>query len=298
MTPTTSSPRQGRSDPALPPFDRLRIVALVIPGLLLAALIALDYYVFERLLPSEEGHLVMLVVGLGGVVTFSIIIFARLSDLHARLARQSARLAALEERHRIGMDLHDGAIQSLYGVSLVIEDAAARAGTEPAATTRELGQAVDRLNATIADLRGYVLGLAPATMAGRALHESLEAIAEQARASALVELTLDVRPEAARALDAKAAEQLFYIAADALTNVTRHARARRAELRLIREGRSVVLSVRDDGVGFDAQRRAEGHGLGNMAERARALGAQLRVDSEPGGGTRVQVELPIGSLTW
>ncbi len=195
------------------------------------------------------------------------------------------------------MDLHDGAIQSLYGVSLFIEDAAERLEREPSAAQDELTKAVDRLNATIADLRAYVLGLKPASVAGQPLHESLEAIAEQARSSALLDVVVDVRPEAERALDERGGETVFFIAADALTNITRHARARSAELRLVRQGPAVVLTVRDDGVGFDPNVQGDGHGLGNMAERARALGGRFVVESAPGGGTRVQVELPIGTLS-
>ncbi len=144
---------EGRSDPPLPPFAHLRVVALVIPSLLLAALVAFNYYGLERVLTREEAHLVMLAVGLAGVVTFSIVIFARLTDLHARLAQQSARLVASEERHRIAKELQDGVIQNLYGVSLVIEDAAERLEHEPAEAKRALSRAVDRLDTTIVDVR-------------------------------------------------------------------------------------------------------------------------------------------------
>ncbi len=153
MTPSASLPAEGRTGPPLLPFRRLEAIALVVPSLLLAALIGLDYFVLERVLPSEEGHLVMLVVGLAGVISFSLIIFARLTQLHERLAAQGARLVASEERHRIASELQDGVIQSLYGVSLVIEDAGDRLATQPEAAKRELGRAVDRLGATIEDLR-------------------------------------------------------------------------------------------------------------------------------------------------
>ncbi|MEK6620771.1 MAG: GAF domain-containing protein, partial [Chloroflexota bacterium] len=78
---------------------------------------------------------------------------------NARLYEQLGRIAVLEERHRIGMDLHDGAMQSLYGVGLLLEDVSDRLEGEPEVARSELARAVDRLNATIADLRGYVLGL-------------------------------------------------------------------------------------------------------------------------------------------
>lgn len=296
MTPTNSLPREGRRDPSLPSFGRLRVVAFVIPNVLLAGLVALDHFVLERILPEGEAHAVMLAIGLAGVLGFSVVIFARLSDLHVRIARQDAALATLEERHRIGMDLHDGAIQSLYGASLVIEDAAERIGEDPQAARDQLRRSVDRLNATIADLRTYVLGLQPAAIDKRSLRESLEAIAEQARSSALLDLTLDLRPDAEGALDPRTADGIFHIAAEALANVRRHARARHAELRLFREDGRVILDVSDDGVGFDEKAAARAPGLEAMAERARSIGGRFELETAAGIGTRVRAEVPLATV--
>lgn len=296
MTPTTSLPREGRSDPSLPSFGRLRVVAFVIPNVLLAGLIALDHFVLERILPETEAHAVMLAVGLAGVFGFSIVLFARLSDLHVRIAGQDAELATLEERHRIGMDLHDGAIQSLYGASLVIEDAAERISEDPEAARDQLRRSVDRLNATIADLRTYVLGLQPAAIDRRSLRGSLEAIAEQARTDALLEVSLDLRPDAEGALDPRAADEIFHIAAEALANVRRHARARHAELRLFREDGRVVLDVRDDGVGFDEKAAERAPGLEAMARRARSVGGRFHLETVAGAGTHVRADVPLGTV--
>src|SRR5207245_10327180 len=115
----------------------------------------------------------------------------------------------------------------------------------------QLRRAIDRLNAAIADLRGYVLGLRPMQASDRPLVESLEQLAEQARSSALLDMTVDVSDEAARRLDRDRREAAFYIAADALGNVARHARARHAELRLFDSDGTGVLEVPDDGLGFD-----------------------------------------------
>ena len=295
MTLIHSSASEGRDNP---PLRRLELAALVIPSVLLTLLIALDYVVLEPLLPSEDAHLVMLVVGLAGVIAFSVTMFARLTELHARLARllaQVQQIAALEERNRIGIDLHDGAIQSLYGVSLVIEDAADRVAAEPYAARQALTKAVDRLNATIADLRAYVLGLKPVSMEGTSLRESLQGLAASARSSALVAVTVDV-DGSVDALEPKLAENVFYIAAGAIANVVRHARARRAAVGVRRDGEHVVLTVGDDGVGFDAATTREGNGLRGIAERVRGIGGALAIESAPGEGTRVRVEIPAATL--
>jgi signal transduction histidine kinase len=214
---------------------------------------------------------------------------------NARLYEQTERVSVLEERHRIGMDLHDGAIQSLYGLGLMLEDAAERLAKEPAASREVVLRAVDRLNAAIADLRSYVLGLRPIRGSDRPLTESLPTLADQARSNALLDVDVAVADAASGALDSAGREAIFYIAADALGNVARHARAQRASLRLFLDDSKVVLEVADNGVGFDYARATEGHGLRNMRERAFAVGGQLLVDAAPGGGSRLRFEIPVRS---
>ncbi len=211
---------------------------------------------------------------------------------NARLYEQAERVSVTEERQRIRMDLHDGVMQSLYGVGLLLEDVAERMDEDPASTKGQIWRAVDRLNAAIADLRGYVLGLRPVQASDRPLNESLEQLADQARTSALLDMDVDVSSDAAARLDRQRREAAFYIAADALGNVARHARARHAALRLFDEDGRVVLEVTDDGIGFDFEATASGHGLHNMRERAFAVGGTLRVESRPGRGARVRLELP------
>ena len=214
---------------------------------------------------------------------------------NARLYGQAERVSVLEERHRIGMDLHDGAIQSLYGLGLLLEDAAARIEREPVPAREVVLRAVDRLNVAIADLRSYVLGLRPVRGSDRPLTESLATLAEQTRSNALLDVDVAVSEVAAAALDGVGREAAFYIAADALGNIARHARAQRASLRLSLEDSNVTLEIVDNGVGFDYARATEGHGLRNMRERAFAVGGQLHVDSAPGQGSRLRFQVPVRS---
>jgi signal transduction histidine kinase len=211
---------------------------------------------------------------------------------NARLYEQVERISVLEERQRIRMDLHDGVMQSLYGVGLLLEDVAERVDTEPAHAKDQLWRSIDRLNAAIADLRGYVLGLRQVQASDQPLTESLPLLAEQARSNALIDVDVHVSGEAARRLDQPRQEAAYYIAADALGNIARHARARHASVRLFDEDGGVVLQIADDGVGFDFAASTSGHGLHNMRERAFAVGGTLRVESKPGRGARVRFELP------
>jgi signal transduction histidine kinase len=211
---------------------------------------------------------------------------------NARLYAQTSRISILEERHRIGMDLHDGAIQSLYGIGLLIEDAAAQVDGAPQDAKGRLGHAVDRLNAAIADLRNYVLGLRPIRGSDRPLDESLPTLAAQLGTNALLSVDVSVEAAADAELDQATREAVFYVAADALGNVARHARARHAGLSFRREGDMVVLEIVDDGVGYDTATAVAGLGLRNMRERAFNAGGRLEVNSMPGSGTRIQLHMP------
>ena len=211
---------------------------------------------------------------------------------NARLYEQVERVSVLEERQRIRMDLHDGVMQSLYGVGLLLEDVADRVGEEPEYAKTQLGRAVDRLNAAIADLRGYVLGLRPVQASDQPLAQSLALLADQARSNALIDVDVDVSSIAASSLDHARREAAYYIAADALGNIARHARARHASVALFENDGTVVLQITDDGVGFADDPNAAGHGLHNMRQRAFAVGGTLHIESQPGSGARVRLTLP------
>lgn len=213
---------------------------------------------------------------------------------NARLIEQVGRISVLEERQRIGMDLHDGAMQSLYGLGLLLEDAAQRTGTHPEAARTVIERSVELLNGTIAELRRYVTGLRPIRGVERPLSEALPGLAQQMGRDALLEVTIEVDPDAERDLDREQREATFYIAADALTNIARHARAHSVHVRFgLEDGPRAVLEVRDDGIGFEPGQGPSGFGLRNMRERAFVAGGRLHVASAPGRGTLVRLELPL-----
>ena len=191
------------------------------------------------------------------------------------------------------MDLHDGAMQSLYGVGLLLEDASERLPDDARETRGTIERAVELLNGTIAEMRRYVVGLRPIRGAERPLSESLPTLASQIGDQARLQVSVDVDPEAERDLDPEQREAAFYVAADALTNVARHARADRARIQLSHRNGRAVLEIRDDGVGFDPDARGPGLGMRNMRERAFVAGGRLEVGSEPGRGTTVRLELPL-----
>jgi two-component system sensor histidine kinase DevS len=205
--------------------------------------------------------------------------------------RLMAEREAERERQRIGMDLHDGIIQSIYAVGLNLEEAAVDVREDPDAVQARIDKAIDQLNDTIRDIRSYIFELRPTRFSGD-LPDSLQALVQEFRVNSLVDITLTVE-EGLGGVNGEQAMALFHIAQEALNNVRKHARATAVTVRLGREDGGICLEVRDNGAGFDpAAPRSDDHrGLRNIASRAEAAGATLLVDSKPGEGTRVRVLL-------
>jgi two-component system sensor histidine kinase DevS len=213
---------------------------------------------------------------------------------NARLNRQTRRLAVLEERERIGMDLHDGIIQSVYAVGLILEYVHIQIEEDPEQASQRLEQAIDGLNAVIGDLRSYILDLQPSRIQVDDLHGALERLIREFKSNTLVEAELVTEPEALEQLERETATELFLIAQEALANTAKHAYATKVWLNLRQIDEDVSLQVIDNGRGFDTEKEPGrlGHGLSNMAERARQIGGRLEIVSNLGDGTTVTVRMP------
>jgi signal transduction histidine kinase len=224
--------------------------------------------------------------------------------LHAGLAIQNARLhqdlqqlAVVDERLRISRDLHDGIIQSIYAVSLSLEDVPELIEDNAPEAIERIDGAIDRLHMTIGDMRTFIVGLGPE--AGAGLRLTLETMAGELLAGSSTNLRLNLSGAAALdgRLSPEAGHELVQIAREALSNVARHSGAGRAALSLSIDGDMAELRIEDNGKGFDpGQRFGSGHfGLANLRDRAAAVGGTLTIDSGAGKGTRIIVRLPIAS---
>ena len=213
---------------------------------------------------------------------------------NARLHEQVQRLAVVEERERIGRDLHDGIIQSIYAVGLSLEDVPELMDEDPDDAKARVDRAIEALDKTIRDIRNFIFGLRPELLQGMALAAGLAALVEEFRVNTMVDA--DVRTEGADVGEVTPEEtgELLYIAREALSNVARHARATRATIDLRTTPDRLVLEIVDNGTGFATDGpRAPGHqGLANMRNRAHGIGATLVIDSAVGAGTRIIVTLP------
>jgi signal transduction histidine kinase len=214
---------------------------------------------------------------------------------NAQLHRQARRLAVLEERERIGMDLHDGIIQSIYGVGLALEYARMAVNEDPDLTRDKISQSIDGLNEAIRDLRAYILDLNPRQLQSEeTLTQGLQRLLAEFRANTLAEINLVTAEDGLAGLPREHALAMFHICQEALANVAKHAGARKAEVHLWTTEERALLEVTDDGRGFDVRKQnaSLGHGLSNMGRRARKVGGDVEISSRPMGGTTVLAWVP------
>ena len=205
-------------------------------------------------------------------------------------------LARLEERERIGMDLHDGVIQSIYAVGLHLEDLSERLPGGAEELKPDIEKAMDDLNKVIKDIRSYIFDLRPQLSKIDDLPAAIVQLVEHFRVNTLVTIMLDISDPFESTGGEGEAMALFHIAQEALNNVSKHANATSVTVRLSSSPKYISLEVEDNGNGFEMP--AEGisgarHGVRNMRDRARSVGAKLSFESNPGRGTTVRVNLPV-----
>jgi signal transduction histidine kinase len=219
--------------------------------------------------------------------------FARHAGLaihNARMHEELRQLAVLKERERISQDLHDGSIQSLYAVSLALEDAEGLVATEPNEAVERIERAIDDIHHTIREIREFITGLDGTASSSTDLSAGLEDLLGEFERSTMVPTRLVGETDVV--LDPEAVTQLIRLTREALSNVARHAEASAVEVAVERRPGFLGLSIIDDGHGFDtsALRRSGHHGLTNMRARAESLGGSLNIHSDA-RGTQMRFEM-------
>ncbi len=214
---------------------------------------------------------------------------------NVRLNLQGRRLAVLEERERIGMDLHDGIIQSIYAVGLALDYARWEVETNPDKALIKVEQAIEGLNSTIRDIRTYIMDLRPRQFRGENLMDSLQRLVDETRTNTQLEISLTGPGDGSVVLPTATATAFFHICQEALANVAKHAQAHQVKVSLWTTSERAMLEITDDGLGFDLAevKLALGHGLANMHTRAHKMGGDVEVTSEPGKGTSVLAWIPL-----
>jgi signal transduction histidine kinase len=209
------------------------------------------------------------------------------AEAHAELTASRARIVATadETRRRIERDLHDGAQQRLVSLALRLRTAAAVVPPELDEIHQELASAGTELDEILGDLRELSRGIHPAILSEGGLGPALRTLAR--RSAVPVELQMATEGRLPERVEVTA----YYVVAEALTNVAKHADASLVQVEVAADDGRVRLDVRDDGVG--GADPARGSGLVGLKDRVAATGGTLRVDSRPGQGTSLLIELPL-----
>ncbi|HXZ03685.1 MAG TPA: PAS domain S-box protein, partial [Ktedonobacteraceae bacterium] len=210
---------------------------------------------------------------------------------NARLYEQAQELAAVEERQRLARELHDSVSQALYGISLGVHTARMQLDRDPKDLAESLEYVLELSEAALIEMRALIFELRPESLETEGLVTALtkQAAALQARQNIVVNIDLCKEPD----LPLKVKQELYRVAQEALHNTVKHAHASKLELRLHQTGEVVTLEVCDDGRGFDATASFPGHlGLHSMQERVTGLGGELQIESTPGQGTCIRVQVP------
>jgi len=212
---------------------------------------------------------------------------------NARLAKQVQEMAVVEERHRLSRELHDSVNQLLYGMALYTQAAQRKLENGDLDAVRShLHNLEESTTEALKEMRLLIFELRPSVLdqAGLqgALTQRLRSVEEQLGLVTAFKWRVNIT------LDAKIEEMLYGIAQEALNNVVKHAHAKNVTLHIIQSGHTVIMKIEDDGVGFDMGIKGKGGiGLRTMRERAEAQKASLTIQSAPGRGTSLTVEVKI-----
>ena len=218
---------------------------------------------------------------------------------YERNSQQQRTQIITEERERIGMDLHDGIIQSLYGIGLSMENV--RLGVEKGSkgTIKQIDLSLEALKSAIADIRAYILDLRPRQLRHSNLFESMQSLIREFRANTMVEVELNGSAAEVAGLEGEQVDALYHIFQEALSNTAKHAKATIVSVRLWRREDRLLLRVLDNGKGIETNpsqpRRRVGHGLTNMQARAEGVGGGLEIISIRNQGTQLTAWVPLGS---
>ncbi|HMO53884.1 MAG TPA: GAF domain-containing protein [Tepidiformaceae bacterium] len=216
---------------------------------------------------------------------------AAVSVSYALARERHGRLFLLEERARIAHDLHDGTIQTLYALGLECDVLSSRPDF-PSEVREAFGGAVTRINELIADIRSYITMLEASTpLAQPELTRDLAFVIRQ-MVPPTIATVVNIAAAALQELTARESEDLLYIAREALSNAVRHGAPSKIAVDLRQTDDATVLTVQDNGTGFEQDSTRRGLGSVTMRTRCERLGAELTIIPIPGMGTTVRVEIP------
>lgn len=220
--------------------------------------------------------------------------YAALAIAETQLRENQHRVTLLEERQRIGMELHDGIIQSLYALGMHLD--LIRFSTD--STPQKFQPVIDGLNIVIEDIRAYIMNLKVTNSKKKTCYELVEDIVTRLYMPPHIRLSIEV-PDIYPPFAYEELDSLCLMTQEALSNAIRHAQAKSIGVRVQQNEFFFYMTIHDDGCGFDpeahARQNGSSHGLGlkNMRERLKQLGGALEIRSKSNMGTSIIMKLPI-----
>jgi signal transduction histidine kinase len=215
------------------------------------------------------------------------------ASLIEEVKARGEELAVLEERDRISKELHDGVIQSIYSVGLSLQGAMSLVERDPDRTKGRMDEAIGTLDNVVRDVRSYIFALQSKSVEEQGLKRAIQELVKDLKVNALAESTVQLSDEALDMIPEAAKGDFIQIAREILSNIARHAQASEVSVACaVREGHTVVMTIEDDGTGFDPATVARGHGLNNIEERAHQIGGEIVISERRPKGTVHTLSLP------
>ena len=217
--------------------------------------------------------------------------------LQARVQDQQNEMAVVAERNRIARDMHDGLVQYVYALGLQLEHARDLVAEQPDAVAPVLTGSIQQTNHVLSEMRTFIYQLRPIIMKEKEIGQWVLDLCRQFQEATGIPVQAEVGAPDEEELSPAISIALFRIIQETLANIYKHAEATHATLSLNFGASGARLVIEDDGRGFDVDARPEraiqqGHGLANIEERVRELGATLDLESAPGAGTRLEAVFP------
>lgn len=218
--------------------------------------------------------------------------YAALAIAGAQLTENESRVRLLEERERIGMELHDGVIQSLYGIGMQV-DMLRRDHVQ--VEEQHLSELVNNLNDIIEDIRSFI-GNLRSQRSLQTIQECFEGLKERLHPPESIHIQI-IAPDTYAPFSPSAFESICLIVNEAMSNAIRHSEASKIHIEAHLDNGVFNVIVSDNGSGFDGDllNSSSGLGLRNMQQRARLYGGSVSIDSREGSGTRLEIAIPTGA---
>lgn len=283
---------------SLQPEQNYRRLKWVVYLLTVAAIIMIEFlrhFLLETIIHPWVSNLLGTSVLILGSYFFFNYVFKIIQQINRALYKQAQKIAVLEERERLAREMHDGLAQTLGYMNLRIKSIQNLLGDGATEVDEGLGEIRNVIQETYNDLRQTIFNLRNELKSDWDLEQALKRYISLYQEQNLIQVTLEGFEDRPK-MDELVELQLFRILQEALTNIRKHAGAKRANLVLEKKGLGIQVEVTDDGRGFDlnAVSKAPKHfGLTIMKERLRELGGSLDIITTPGQGTKIVIQVPV-----